>query len=215
MKRKVLFFSILTLMLFYYTSFSQEKNLSIESLKSASYVFKGSVVSYIPFKSDMDNIWMMAYTIKIQKIYKGDDIKEGTIILITESVLGWSETEYGPISDNVSEYTTEERNKFAFGLGSGTTRMFFCNILKNNFSNLPKSNTDNSIVIEPIYKNRCYFAYHPDEKIINNKAVKFITIKGFGKEFTTEGEFIEFLKENKLISENSKKRCLFRQGYSK
>lgn len=202
-------------MLFYYTSFSQEKNLSIESLKSASYVFKGSVVSYIPFKSDMDNIWMMAYTIKIQKIYKGDDIKEGTIILITESVLGWSETEYGPISDNVSEYTTEERNKFAFGLGSGTTRMFFCNILKNNFSNLPKSNTDNSIVIEPIYKNRCYFAYHPDEKIINNKAVKFITIKGFGKEFTTEGEFIEFLKENKLISENSKKRCLFRQGYSK
>ncbi|NMD01516.1 MAG: matrixin family metalloprotease, partial [Bacteroidales bacterium] len=209
MKRKVLFFGFLTLMLFNYASFSQEENLSIESLKSVSYVFKGSVVSSIPFKSDKENIWMMAYTIKIQNIYKGDDIKEGTIILITESVLGWSETEYGPIPNIVSEYTTEEKNKFAFGLGSGTTRMFFCNILKNNFSNLPKSNTDNSIVIEPLYKNRCYFGYYPDEKIINNKAVKNIRIKGFGKEFTTEDEFIEFLKENRLISETSKKKDVY------
>lgn len=139
---------------------------------------------------------MMAYTIKIQNIYKGDDIKEGTIILITESVLGWSETEYGPISDDVSEYTTEEKNKFAFGLGSGTTCMFFCNIRKSNLSNMPKTKTDNAIILEPICNTKNnYFGYYNVIKVVDNIILENEYIEGFGMKFMRNGKYVN----NRLV----------------
>jgi len=205
MKKYALFLSIITLWLFNHASFSQDLN----SLKDAPFIFKGKVVQYTPFKNDQ-NIWMLAYAIEIKSIYKGEDLKLDTVILIAESVLGWSQTEDGPIPDIVSEYTLEEKNKFSFGLGSGTNRLFFCNQYKNNLKNIPEIPVFNnrifqisnkSIILEPICKTRdCYFSYYPDKKIVNNRAVDFLKIKGFGKEFNSEGEFMEYLKKENIIS---------------
>jgi len=205
MKKYVLFLSMITFGLFNHASFSQD----LSSLKNASFIFKGRVVQYTPFKNE-NNIWLIAYSIEIKSIYKGDELKLDTVILIAESVLGWTESEYGPIPSISTGYTSEQKYKFSFEMGPGNICLFFCNQYKGNLKYLPNEVqiwnriiqiNNKSIILEPICKTRdCYFGYYPDKKIINNRAVDFLKIKGLEKEFSSEEEFMEYLKKESIIS---------------
>ncbi len=191
MKKYLLLFAIITLGLAVQSLFSQDVNM----LKNASFIFKGRVISYTPFKNDND-IWMMAYCIEVKSIYKGENLKD-TIILIAESVGGWSEQEDGSFIPNIqSGYTPAEKNKFA--LGSGTIGLFFCNQYKGSLNNLPTkiqiwnkifSINNNSIILEPICNTRnCFFGYGNVVKEVDNKLIEYEYIKGFGKEFMRSGK---------------------------
>ena len=208
MKKYIMLFSILCLGLFNHASFSQDLNI----LKNASYIFKGRVVQYTPFKNEND-IWMLAYSIEIKSIYKGDDLKLDTITLIAESVNGWNQSGDYFIPNISSDYTPEEKNKFSFGMGPGNICVFFCNQYKGSLKYLPNEVqiwnriiqiNNKSIILEPICKTRnCYFGIFPDlyyYKDENNKVIGPIKVRGCGKDFKSEEEFMEYLKNENIIS---------------
>ncbi len=198
MKKHLFLITVITFVLFNHALFSQDLNM----LKNASFIFKGRVLGKLPFKNE-NCVWMEAYQIEVKSIYKGDGLKLDTINLIAESVLGWSE---GGIENWVSEYTPEEKNKFALGYGS--TYLFFCNQYDGYLpDNIQIWDTifqlkNKSIVLEPVCKTRnCRFPYY-----INKQSITII--KNFGKEYTTEEELINYLKKEGIISsdKNIKKK---------
>lgn len=207
MKKFTLIFCLLTLGVINQFSFSQNENLSNDFLKDSPFIFKGTVISNTPFKGS-NGKWFIAYNININTIYKGNEIITGSILLVTESVTGWSETEYGHIPNIVSEYTNEEKNKFSFMFGVGSTRLFFCKEYNSKSEVIPNIMTDNSVIIEPVSNNRdCFFEYYPKEEIINKQVNKSILIKGLNKEFNTEKELFDFLKKvNILVQTDIKKK---------
>jgi len=205
MKKHLFLMTVITFGLFHQLSFSQDLSM----LKNAPFIFKGRVVQSTPFKNEND-IWMLAYSIEIKSIYKGDDLKLDTILLVAESVLGWSQTEDGPIPNISSGYTSEEKNKFALGYGS--TYLLFCNQYKGNLKYLPNKIqiwnkiiqiNNKSVILEPICKTRdCFFYYYNGVRRIenSNRTEGFLKIKGLGKEFNSEEEFMEYLKKEGIIS---------------
>ncbi len=203
------FIALIIFVLFNHALFSQDLNM----LKNASFIFKGRVLGKLPFKNE-NCVWMEAYQIEVKSIYKGENLKLDTINLIAESVLGWSEC---GIENWTSAYTTEEKNKFAFGMGYGATYLFFCNPYKEY---LPDKTCvwdtifqlkNKSIVFEPVCKTRdCIFNilsepyFYKDE---NNKIIGPIKVMGCGKNFNSEEEFIEYLKKENIISQIEIDKC--------
>ena len=186
-------FSILCLGLFNHASFSQD--LSI--LKNTPFIFKGRVLAKIPFKTE-NGIWMIAYPIEINSIYKGNDLKLDTIILIAESPkqFVFEECE-NCVLDIDATLTPEEEKKF--GLGYGCTYLLFCNPYKGSLKNLPPKiqiwnriiQTNNTIILEPICNTmNCFFYYGTIVKEVDNKLVEEEYIKGLGKKFSRVGRYI-------------------------
>jgi hypothetical protein len=218
MKRKVLFFSILTLMLFNLVSFSQEN--SINSLKTAPFIFYGTVVSETPFKSNND--FYISYIIKIVTIYKGENnINTGTVNLIIKSPFAWNITEEGYIiydkeENNYASSEDEENAIHPLTLGVGISGIYVCQSLTKDIDLIPVIQTDNEIVIEPICNTSdCYFK--KIEKTTYNKEnkefIENVSIKGFGNKFDSWEELLKNLKKEGVISNNNeikkKKKNLF------
>lgn len=172
--------------------FAQEKenNKQYEKLLTdAPFIFKGTVISKTPFKGEHDKDFLISYVINIETIYKGNQLNIGAIRLISESRLGWSESEGYIIPDIVSEYTPEEKNKLE--LGVGTSGMFVCNQYNNKFVKIPESNTkiNNTIIIKPVCPTiDCFFAYGSSAEHKNGVFYPRKFIKGFGKYFEQIGE---------------------------
>ena len=207
MKRKVLFFSILTLMLFNLVSFSQEN--SINSLKTAPFIFYGTVVSETPFKSNND--FYISYIIKIVTIYKGENkINTGTVNLIIKSPFAWNITEEGYIiydkeENNYASSEDEENAIHPLTLGVGISGIYVCQSLTKDIDLIPVIKTDNEIVIEPICNTSdCYFK--KIEKTTYNKEnkefIEYVSIKGFGNKFDSWEELLKNLKKEGIISNN-------------
>ncbi len=213
MKKYLFLITIITLGLFVQSSFSQDLN----SLKNAPFIFKGRELAEIPFKTE-NGIWMIAYPIEINSIYKGDGLKLDTIILIAESPKQFVFTESENCVLNLDATLTPEEEK-KFRLGYGCTYLFFCNPYKSNLKNLPPKiqlwnriiQTKNSIILEPICNTRnCLFYYYNGVRRIDNsnRTEGFLKIKGFEKEFNSEEELMDYLKKESIISqnENNKKK---------
>ena len=223
----MLLFSILTLGLFNHASFSQDLNLSIDSLKTTPFIFKGKVVTYRAFRSNIrskytNNTLYASYIIDITAIYKGEnELKLGNVEMIMKAPPSWgiamiegdSSSESLTLGGDPDAYY--EENKYPMNLSDGMTCVFFCN--KNNvFSSHIKCNmpygwgtyattdvkTDNAVILEPICNTSdCFFYYYNEMKIINkNRAVEVPKIDGFGKKFNSEDELMEYLKKENIIS---------------
>jgi len=193
MKKYILLFSILCLGLFNHALFSQDMDM----LKNVPYIIKGRVLVKIPFKTE-NGIWMIAYPIEINSIYKGDGLKLDTIILVAKSPkqFVFNECE-NCVLDIDATLTPEEEKKF--GLGYGCTYLLFCNQYKGSLKNLPPKiqifnriiQTNNTIILEPICNTmNCFFYYGTIVKEVDNKLVEQEYIKGFGKEFSRVGRYI-------------------------
>jgi hypothetical protein len=208
MKRKVLFFSILTLMLFNLVSFSQEN--SINSLKTAPFIFYGTVVSETPFKSNND--FYISYIIKIVTIYKGENnINTGTVNLIIKSPFAWNITDEGYIiydkeENNYASSEDEENAIHPLTLGVGISGIYVCQSLTKDIDLIPVIQTDNEIVIEPICNTSdCYFkkiektTYNKE----NNGFIENVSIKGFGNKFNSWEELLKNLKKEGIIANNN------------
>ena len=213
----MLFFGVLTLILFNYASFSQEN--SINSLKTAPFIFYGTVVSETPFKSKND--FYISYIIKITTIYKGENkINIGTVNLIIKSPFAWNITEDGYIIYDKEEsiYASSEDEENAIHpltLGVGISGIYACQSLTIDIDSTPAIQTDNKIIIEPICNTSdCYFkkiektTYNKE----NNEFIENVFIKGFGNKFDSWEDLLNNLKKEGVIStknEIKKKNILF------
>ena len=218
MKKYMLLFSILTLGLFNHALFSQDLNM----LKNAPFIFKGKVVTYRAFRSNIrseytNNTLYASYIIDITAIYKGEnELTLGTVEIITKAPDTWALTEDGStLLTGSDDSYYPNGHKYPLEFGGGETGVFFCN--KNNvFSSHIKCNmpygwgtyvtadvkTDNAVILEPICNTSdCFFYYYNEMKIINkNRAVEVPKIDGFGKKFNSEDELMEYLKNENIIS---------------
>ena len=218
MKKHLFLFTVITLWLFVQSSFSQDLNM----LKNAPFIFKGKVVTYRAFRSNIrseytNNTLYASYIIDITAIYKGEnELTLGTVEIITKAPDTWALTEDGStLLTGSDDSYYPNGHKYPLEFGGGETGVFFCN--KNNvFSSHIKCNmpygwgtyattdvkTDNAVILEPICKTmNCLFYYYNEHKFINeNRTIEVTKIDGFGKKFDSEEELMEYLKKESIIS---------------
>ena len=188
-------FSILILGLFNHASFSQDLNM----LKNTPFIFKGKVVTYRAFRSNIrseytNNTLYASYIIDITAIYKGDnELKLGTVQMIMKAPPSWgiamiegdSSSESLTLGGDPDAYY--EENKWPIGFGGGETCVFFCNKNKvfsshgksDNIKIITNSNSyvgkitdvkfDNTVILEPICNTMNCLFYYYNEMKIIDK----------------------------------------------
>jgi hypothetical protein len=207
-----------------HASFSQDLNM----LKNTPFIFKGTVTTLKAFKIKDDKTLYASYIINITAIYKGEnELKLGTIEMIMKApslwriAIGVDGSESLTFYDDADAYY--EENKYPMNLSDGMTCVFFCNkntifsshVKSDDIKIITTSNSyvgkitdvkfDNTVILEPICNTmNCLFYYYNGVRRIenSNRTEGFLRIKGFGKEFNSEEELMEYLKNENIISQN-------------
>jgi len=194
--------------------FAQENEKTKQTLKSAPFIFKGTVISYKAFRKDNDEKLYLLYLIEIDAIYKGaETLKIGTVELLSAAPTGYQLMEDGNILklDQHRYFATkydEQEAELPFELMVGSSGVFIGNKIVDE--GIQTSNiSENNIILTPICEtNKCYFSFL-ERNLYDKETDKVIGkfyVSGFGQKFKTLNDFNLYFEEINLTSQKEVKK---------